>query len=57
MDFALDDTQTEIAALTAKVLGAVDDPWRALADAGLLALALPPDLEGTASVSPKSPRC
>ena len=46
MDFTLDDTQTEIAALTAKVLGAVDDPWRALTDAGLLALALPPDLEG-----------
>jgi alkylation response protein AidB-like acyl-CoA dehydrogenase len=46
VDFALDDTQTEIAALTAKVLGAVDDPWRALTDAGLLALALPPDLAG-----------
>lgn len=46
MDFTLDDTQTEIGALTAKVLGAVDDPWRALTDAGLLALALPPDLEG-----------
>ncbi|HEY3470233.1 MAG TPA: acyl-CoA dehydrogenase family protein [Amycolatopsis sp.] len=69
MDFTLDDTQTEIAALTAKVLcdfgGATpgprprgsaptdppkravdDDPWRALAGAGLLALALPPDLDG-----------
>jgi alkylation response protein AidB-like acyl-CoA dehydrogenase len=46
VDFTLDDTQTEIAALTAKVVGAVDDPWRALTDAGLLALALPPDLEG-----------
>ncbi|MEV7094452.1 acyl-CoA dehydrogenase family protein [Amycolatopsis sp. NPDC051045] len=46
MDFTLDDTQSEIAALTAKVLGAGDDPWRALAGAGLLALALPPDLEG-----------
>ncbi|WP_410669033.1 acyl-CoA dehydrogenase family protein [Amycolatopsis sp. cmx-4-68] len=69
MDFTLDDTQTEIAALTAKVLGdfggatpgprpggsaptdppkrvADDAPWRALAGAGLLALALPPDLEG-----------
>ncbi|MFG1641446.1 acyl-CoA dehydrogenase family protein [Amycolatopsis sp. NPDC049252] len=45
MDFTLDDTQTEIGALTAKVLS-TDDPWRALADAGLLALALPPDLEG-----------
>jgi len=46
VDFTLDDTQTEIAALTAKVLGVDDDPWRALAGAGLLALALPPDLEG-----------
>ncbi|WP_328644045.1 acyl-CoA dehydrogenase family protein [Amycolatopsis sp. NBC_00348] len=45
MDFTLDDTQTEIGALAAKVLSA-DDPWRSLADAGLLALALPPDLEG-----------
>ncbi len=46
MDFTLDETQTEIAALAAKVLGSGDDPWRALADSGLLALALPPDLEG-----------
>jgi alkylation response protein AidB-like acyl-CoA dehydrogenase len=46
VDFALDDTQTEIAALAAKVLGSQDDPWHALASAGLLALALPPDLEG-----------
>ena len=46
MDFTLDDTQSEIAALAAKVLGAEDDPWRALAGAGLLALALPADLEG-----------
>ncbi len=46
MDFTLDDTQSEIAALAAKVLGAEDDPWRALAGSGLLALALPPDLEG-----------
>jgi alkylation response protein AidB-like acyl-CoA dehydrogenase len=46
VDFALDDTQTEIAALAAKVLGSPDDPWRALASAGLLALALPPELEG-----------
>lgn len=46
MDFTLDDTQTEIAALAAKVLGSDDDPWRALTSAGLLALALPPDLEG-----------
>lgn len=46
MDFALDDTQTEIAALTAKVLGSDDDPWHALAAAGLLALAVPPDLDG-----------
>ncbi|MEU0794409.1 acyl-CoA dehydrogenase family protein [Amycolatopsis sp. NPDC005961] len=46
MDFTLDDTQAEIAALAAKVLGAADDPWHALASSGLLALALPPDLEG-----------
>jgi alkylation response protein AidB-like acyl-CoA dehydrogenase len=46
VDFTLDDTQTEIAALAAKVLGADDAPWRALASSGLLALALPPDLEG-----------
>ena len=49
MDFTLDDTQTEIAALTAKVLAGADDPaqaWRALADAGLLALALPESLTG-----------
>ncbi|WIX89250.1 acyl-CoA dehydrogenase family protein [Amycolatopsis sp. DG1A-15b] len=59
MDFALDDTQTEIAALAAKVLGDFRDPggrppkpavedgsWRALASAGLLALALPPELDG-----------
>ncbi|MCR6485929.1 acyl-CoA dehydrogenase [Amycolatopsis sp. OK19-0408] len=46
MDFTLDDTQTEIAALAAKVLATDDDPWRALAASGLLALALPPDLEG-----------
>ncbi|SFW89739.1 acyl-CoA dehydrogenase family protein [Amycolatopsis australiensis] len=46
MDFSLDDTQTEIAALTAKVLGSDDDVWRALASSGLLALALPPELEG-----------
>ncbi|MEQ0557476.1 acyl-CoA dehydrogenase [Amycolatopsis sp. NEAU-NG30] len=46
MDFSLDDTQTEIAALSAKVLGSGDDPWQALASAGLLALALPPELEG-----------
>ena len=46
MDFTLDDTQTEIGALTAKVLGSADDPWRALASSGLLALALPADLDG-----------
>ena len=47
MDFTVDETQAEIGALTAKVLG--DDPaasWRALADAGLLALALPTALDG-----------
>ncbi len=48
MDFTLDDTQTEIAALTAKVLAGEDTAslWRALADAGLFALALPPSLDG-----------
>ncbi|MFI5612217.1 acyl-CoA dehydrogenase family protein [Amycolatopsis sp. NPDC051903] len=49
MDFTPDDTQTEIAALTARVLGKTADlgeTWRALADAGLLALALPADLGG-----------
>jgi len=47
VDFTVDETQAEIGALTAKVLG--DDPaasWRALADAGLLALALPTALDG-----------
>ncbi|GAA4527938.1 acyl-CoA dehydrogenase family protein [Amycolatopsis samaneae] len=51
MDFTLDDTQTEIIALTAKVLGKDGDPggvWHALAEAGLLALALPSDLDGDA---------
>lgn len=49
MDFTPDDTQAEIAALTARVLGKSADPgeqWRALAGAGLLALALPADLGG-----------
>lgn len=49
MDFQLDETQTEIAALTAGVLGKEREPaesWRALADSGLLALALPAELGG-----------
>ncbi|WP_020671767.1 acyl-CoA dehydrogenase family protein [Amycolatopsis nigrescens] len=49
MDFGLDETQREIAELTAAVLAKETDPgqsWRALADAGLLALALPAELGG-----------
>lgn len=48
MDFTLDVTQREIAALAAAVLDKEpgDQVWRALADAGLLALALPSDLDG-----------
>ncbi len=49
MDFQLDETQTEIAALTASVLGKEREPaetWHALADSGLLALALPAELGG-----------
>ncbi|WP_027935020.1 acyl-CoA dehydrogenase family protein [Amycolatopsis thermoflava] len=47
MDFTLDATRAEIAALTADVLAR--DPehaWQALAKAGLLALALPEELGG-----------
>ncbi len=49
MDFTPDDTQSEITSLAAQVLGKADEPadqWRALADAGLLALPLPADLGG-----------
>ncbi|MBB4684871.1 acyl-CoA dehydrogenase family protein [Amycolatopsis jiangsuensis] len=49
MDFTPDDTQAEITALGARVLAKSDEPaqqWRALADAGLLTLALPADLGG-----------
>ncbi|WP_037304021.1 acyl-CoA dehydrogenase family protein [Amycolatopsis orientalis] len=49
MDFQFDETQTEVTALTARVLGkerAPAETWRALADAGLLALALPAELGG-----------
>lgn len=48
MDFTLDETQREIAALAAAVLDKEpgEAVWRALAEAGLLALALPPDLDG-----------
>lgn len=48
MDFTPEETQREIATLAAAVL--VKEPgdqvWRALAEAGLLALALPPELDG-----------
>ncbi|MEV6898242.1 acyl-CoA dehydrogenase family protein [Amycolatopsis sp. NPDC051372] len=49
MDFTPDDTQAETTALSARVLGKSADAaeqWRALAGAGLLALALPADLGG-----------
>lgn len=49
MDFQFDETQTEVTALTARVLGKEREPadtWRALADSGLLALALPAELGG-----------
>ncbi|WP_033296029.1 acyl-CoA dehydrogenase family protein [Amycolatopsis jejuensis] len=49
MDFTPDDTQAEITSLAARVLAKTDEPaeqWRALADAGLLALPLPADLGG-----------
>ncbi|HUQ55815.1 acyl-CoA dehydrogenase family protein [Lentzea sp.] len=47
MDFELDDTQREIAALAADVLGREGDaPWKALGEAGLLALAVPERLGG-----------
>ncbi|MFI6095875.1 acyl-CoA dehydrogenase family protein [Lentzea sp. NPDC051213] len=47
MDFSLDDTQREIAKLAADVLGRESDtPWKALGEAGLLALAVPERLGG-----------
>ncbi|GLY47444.1 acyl-CoA dehydrogenase family protein [Lentzea sp. NBRC 102530] len=47
MDFQLDETQQEIAALAADVLGRESDtPWKALGEAGLLALAVPERLGG-----------
>jgi alkylation response protein AidB-like acyl-CoA dehydrogenase len=47
MDFRLDETQREIAALAADVLGRESDhPWKALGEAGLLALAVPERLGG-----------
>ncbi|ANZ41086.1 hypothetical protein BBK82_38995 [Lentzea guizhouensis] len=47
MDFSLDDTQQEIARLAADVLGREGEtPWKALGEAGLLALAVPERLGG-----------
>lgn len=47
MDFKLDETQQEIARLAADVLGRESDtPWKALGEAGLLALAVPERLGG-----------
>ncbi|SER83268.1 acyl-CoA dehydrogenase family protein [Lentzea albida] len=47
MDFELDETQQEIARLAADVLGRESDtPWKALGEAGLLALAVPERLGG-----------
>src|SRR3977135_4524459 len=49
VDFTLDDTQREIAGLSSVVLRKEPDPgraWHALADSGLLSLALPPELGG-----------
>jgi 3-oxo-4-pregnene-20-carboxyl-CoA dehydrogenase alpha subunit len=47
MDFSLDDTQQEIGRLAADVLGRESDtPWKALGEAGLLALAVPERLGG-----------
>lgn len=47
MDFELDETQREIAALAAEVLGRESDtPWKALGEAGLLSLAVPERLGG-----------
>jgi alkylation response protein AidB-like acyl-CoA dehydrogenase len=47
MDFQLDETQQDIAALAADVLGRESDtPWKALGEAGLLSLAVPERLGG-----------
>jgi 3-oxo-4-pregnene-20-carboxyl-CoA dehydrogenase alpha subunit len=47
MDFALDDTQREIAKLCAQVLDRESDtPWKAMREAGLLGLAVPERLGG-----------
>ncbi|GAA3624756.1 hypothetical protein C8D88_104224 [Lentzea atacamensis] len=47
MDFKLDETQQEISRLAADVLGREGDtPWKALGEAGLLALAVPERLGG-----------
>ncbi|GLZ28618.1 acyl-CoA dehydrogenase [Lentzea sp. NBRC 105346] len=47
MDFTLDDTQREIARLTAQVLDReAGTPWKALREAGLLALPVPERLGG-----------
>jgi 3-oxo-4-pregnene-20-carboxyl-CoA dehydrogenase alpha subunit len=47
MDFKLDETQQEIATLAADVLGRESaTPWKALGEAGLLALAVPERLGG-----------
>ncbi|SMC79499.1 acyl-CoA dehydrogenase family protein [Lentzea albidocapillata] len=47
MDFQLDETQQEIATLAADVLGRESaTPWKALGEAGLLALAVPERLGG-----------
>ncbi|SDH53114.1 hypothetical protein SAMN05216553_12641 [Lentzea fradiae] len=47
MDFELDETQRDVAALAAEVLGREgDEPWKALGEAGLLALAVPRRLGG-----------
>ena len=47
MDFQLDETQREIATLAADVLGRESaTPWKALGEAGLLALAVPERLGG-----------
>ncbi|MFS8097030.1 acyl-CoA/acyl-ACP dehydrogenase [Lentzea alba] len=47
MDFELDETQREISRLAADVLGRESDtPWKAMGEAGLLALAVPERLGG-----------
>jgi 3-oxo-4-pregnene-20-carboxyl-CoA dehydrogenase alpha subunit len=47
VDFGLDESQREVARLAAEVLSRdSEDPWKELAQAGLLALPLPADLGG-----------